>query len=87
MEKLHIKDLPLSGSGASQKLWKVNGRWVVTCAVYAFSGPETYVVPANAAGKITDWGELPGSFRGALDHDAAIDGYVASLVQEGNGDG
>lgn len=49
--------------------------YVVTSATVAlFSGPETYVFPANADGEVVDWGELPGSFRGSLDHDAAIRG-------------
>ena len=45
---------------------------VVSAVVAMFSGPETYIFPADADGRVTDWGELRGSFRGALDHEAAL---------------
>ena len=45
---------------------------VVSAADAMFSGPETYIFPANADGEITDWGEMPGSFRGSLDHNQAL---------------
>ena len=46
---------------------------VVVSAVDAmFSGPETYIFPADEDGKVLDWCELDGSFRGALNHDAAL---------------
>jgi len=82
-----IKDLPVSPSGAAQKLWRVtdgdSAHYVVTSAVYAmFSGPETYVFPADDNGVITDWGELEGSFQGALDHERAIAGYCAGAGEE-----
>lgn len=51
---------------------------VVTSAVSAYSGPETYVFPANSDGEIVDWGELDGSFRGSFDHEKAIAGFVAA---------
>jgi hypothetical protein len=42
--------------------------FVVVSAVNApFSGPETYIFPADADGKVTSYGELEGSFRGSLD--------------------
>jgi hypothetical protein len=50
----------------------------VSAVVAMFSGPETYVFPADEDGKLTDWGEMPGSFKGALDHQRAIDRLVAS---------
>lgn len=37
-----------------------------------FSGPETYIFPADSTGSITDWGELDGSFQGAIDHERAL---------------
>lgn len=45
---------------------------VVSATIAMFSGPETYLFPADADGEITSWGELEGSFRGALDHEAAL---------------
>lgn len=34
--------------------------------------PETYIFPADKDGKITDWGELDGSFKGDYDHVQAL---------------
>ena len=45
---------------------------VVSAAVVPFSGPETYIFPANEQGEITDFGELNGSGRGYLDHREAL---------------
>jgi len=47
--------------------------YVVVSAVDApYSGPETYIFPANADGTTKDMAEMPGSFRGALDHYTAL---------------
>ena len=56
-------------------------KFVIVSAVMAmFSGPETYIFPATKDGKIANWGELPGSFRGALDHNEALEnaGYTVA---------
>lgn len=45
---------------------------VVSAVVAPFSGPETYIFPANSTGEVVNWCELPGSFRGDLDHDRAL---------------
>lgn len=45
---------------------------IVSAAVVPISGPETYIFAANKNGQVTDWIELPGSFRGALDHERAL---------------
>lgn len=51
----------------------VEVKYVVVSAVVAmFSGPETFIFPGDADGKIVDWGELDGSFRGGLDHERAL---------------
>jgi hypothetical protein len=34
--------------------------------------PETYIFPADESGQVADWGELPGSYRGAADHGQAL---------------
>lgn len=34
--------------------------------------PETYIFPVNVVGKILDWGELHGSYRGGLEHAQAL---------------
>lgn len=58
--------------------------YVVVSGVNAmFSGPETYVFPADADGKVIHWGELDGSFRGEINHEKALRnaGY-STLVYE-----
>lgn len=37
-----------------------------------FSGPETYLFLADEDGNVLDWMELDGSFRGAIDPEAAV---------------
>lgn len=37
-----------------------------------FSGPETYIFPADKTGEIVNWSELDGSFKGGLDHEQAL---------------
>lgn len=47
--------------------------YVITSATNAmFTGPETYIFPADSEGNILNWTELPGSYRGGLDHELAI---------------
>ena len=95
-----IRELDTTSTGATVKLWRMepplkDNSWddeepeshefVVTSAVVAsFSGPETYIFPASKDGKILDFGELPGSYRGDLDHDRAIEGagYVIREVTD-----
>lgn len=49
--------------------------FVIVSAVNAmFSGPETYIFPAYESGEQKNFGELDGSFRGALDHAEALRG-------------
>lgn len=52
---------------------------VVSAASVVFSGPETYIFPANEDGEVIDWGELDGSFKGGLDHSSAIEGAGYTL--------
>lgn len=48
-------------------------RYVVVSAVSVpFSGPETYIFRSDRHGNVTRWNELPGSFRGSLDHAQAL---------------
>ena len=47
---------------------------VVSAANVPYSGPETYIFGATKDGEVLDWGELPGSFRGSRDHQAALIG-------------
>ena len=45
---------------------------VVSAVNVTHSGPETFIFPARADGSVRDFGEMPGSFSGALDHERAI---------------
>lgn len=54
---------------------------VVSAADVLLSGPETYIFPADVAGKIISWGELDESFRGGLDHNAALFGAGYEVVE------
>lgn len=45
---------------------------VVSAANDPYSGPETYIFPADEKGNVTSWGELTGSQRGTLDHEAVL---------------
>lgn len=78
-----------SEAGAEQRVYRLNpphveAHWdgtktthefVVVSGVYApFSGPETYIFPSTADGEVTDWGEMTGSFQGAIDHEQALRG-------------
>jgi hypothetical protein len=54
---------------------------VVSAVVACIGGPETYIFPADENGEITDWGELKGSFQGALDHELALANAGYTVVE------
>ena len=80
MKATKIKDLPTSKTGAIQVLFKMepplegNEFVVVSGVSVPYSGPETYIFPADEEGIIIDFGELDGSFRGAIDINEALRG-------------
>jgi hypothetical protein len=45
---------------------------IVSAVVAPFTGPETYIFPATPDGEVANYGELPGSGRGFLDHAKAL---------------
>lgn len=53
---------------------------VVSATVVPFTGPETYIFPANPDGRVKDYGELAGSYRGGLNIAEALEnaGYEVS---------
>lgn len=59
-------------AGGCKEMEKTAEFVVVSAVVAMYSGPETYIFPASPEGEVTDWGELNGSFRGALDHGEAL---------------
>lgn len=54
---------------------------VVSAAHGMLTGPETYIFPADADGKILNWGELDGSYRGGLDHASALESAGFQIVE------
>ena len=70
-----VKRLDGRGEGRiyklSPRLGKFTYVWVSAANVLS-SGPETYIFGCNAKGEVKEWGELEGSFRGALDHERAL---------------
>lgn len=55
---------------------------VVSAVNVPYSGPETYIFAADSDGNIIDFAELPGSFRGALDHRLALRSAGYNVVLE-----
>jgi len=56
-----------------EKKYTDETEYVVASGVHAmFSGPETYIFPADEEGKVLGWGELPGSQQGYIDPERAI---------------
>ena len=47
---------------------------IVSSNIVLMDGPETYIFSAGENGEITCWGEMDGSFKGALDHTRALAG-------------
>ena len=56
---------------------------VVSATIVPFSGPECFIFPADASGKIINWQELDGSYQGGLDHSLALKNIGYEIV-EGN---
>ena len=66
-----------------KKEWEGKTEYVVASATTVFySGPETYLFPADENGKVLAWGELAGSFQGSLDCEKAINNLV-KLITDG----
>ena len=64
----------------SQKLWRLGQRYVVTSAITIMGSPETYVFGSDSYGSILDWTDLPGSEKGHLDHDRAVNAHYDEIV-------
>jgi hypothetical protein len=72
--RLYRVDPPIAHSYDFEKeTYTAHADFIVSSAVNAYcDGPETYLFAADENGKILDWSELEGSFRGGLDCDKAI---------------
>jgi len=45
---------------------------IVSAVIAPFTGPETYIFPADESGAVLNWAELEGSYRGGLSHETAL---------------
>jgi len=55
---------------------------IVSALRVAFSGPETYIFPADHDGNVISWCELGGSFKGELNHERALHN-IGFLIAKG----
>ena len=56
---------------------------VVSATVVPYvGGVETYIFPADTEGNVTDWGELAGSYKGGMDHSAALRNAGYDIMDE-----
>ena len=58
--------------------------YVVVSATHVMGTPETYIFAADESGEIQFWCELDGSYKGGMDHVAALKGagYEVSKPRE-----
>lgn len=81
MKTATLVDPELIGWSGDARLYKLdpplaNNEYVVVSAVVVpfDSGPETYIFASDDSGNVKDYLELDGSFKGGLDHAAALNG-------------
>ena len=72
--KLYRLDPPMEVRGWENAVTASTEYVVVSAAVVPFSGPETYIFASDQDGNVEDWCEQAGSYRGGLDHEAALEG-------------
>lgn len=82
-QKLYRLEPPIGYTtyGHNDEESKTSEYVIVSGANIMFSGPETYIFPADSDGNVTSWGELSGSFRGAINHQKSIENAGYMLVE------
>ena len=83
MEIEFVRDLEgWTGYAALYKLSKevtyddLTSNYIIVSATRAFfTGPETYIFFATETGEEISFQELPGSYRGGLSHNEALEGF------------
>ena len=94
MNAVKVREIDLPRTGVTQFLWRLSEPYdvtesgqvvqtvdhIVTSASSVMGRPETYVFPADAKGTIVHWSELPGSFRGGLDHARALRQFLEAVA-------
>lgn len=76
-----------TGFNGDARLYKCDSggvlpEYVIVSAVSVLGEPETYIFEATSDGKVAHWGELEGSFRGALNHTLALENAGYDVVSE-----
>lgn len=79
--RLYSVSPPMVGYAWDDKDPPLHDFVVVSAVNVVFFGPETYIFGSNAEGEMGCMMELPGSFKGALDHAQALEnaGYAIEL--------
>lgn len=81
IKKLYRLSPPLTGEDLIGETY--SHKYVIASGANApYSGPETYVFPANEEGEIMGWSELEGSFRGDIDCDRAIENAGYTVLKD-----
>ena len=84
LEATYVKTIV--GWTGDAKLYKLSpklegNKYVIVSTTHVMlSGPETYIFGATEDGEVTDWGELPGSYKGGLDHNKALEDAGYSTI-------
>lgn len=68
--RVYRVDPPMSSGWGGEEVGPYEHVWV--SAVTAYGEPETWIFGCDESGDVLDWGELPGSLRGSLDHAEAL---------------
>lgn len=72
---------PLSDEPYDEDVIPTHYEYVIVSGVDAlFTGPETYIFPADSNGDAVSMLELPGSFRGAIDQEQALHGAGYEII-------
>ena len=84
---LYQLDPPLEGYAWDDEEAPKYDYVVVSATTAMYGGPETYIFGADDSGNIQEWGELPGSYKGGLNHVEALEGAGYSVIEFGKNDG
>lgn len=78
--KLYELNPPLAEASFQQDVPNAYRYVVVSSTVAIITGPETYIFGSDEEGGNVNFCELPGSFRGDLDHKQALHGAGYEII-------
>lgn len=70
--RLYKLSVPMKYQELYEQVEKDCGYVIVSAVIAPYSGPETYMFAAHESGEPINFLELPGSFKGHLDHELAL---------------